>query len=949
MPTITIDGSKYQIDGDQNLLTACLSLGLNVPYFCWHPAMGSVGACRQCAVIEYKDSGDQHGRLIMSCMTPVKNGGIYSVNSETAKDFRGSVIEDLMTNHPHDCPVCEEGGECHLQDMTEMSGHTMRRYQGTKRTYRNQYLGPFINHEMNRCITCYRCIRFYHDYAGGEDLQALGRNHQVFFGRNQEGMLENGFSGNLVEVCPTGVFTDKTFSQHFVRKWDLQTAPSVCEHCAVGCNTAPGARESGSQQNPLLRRVVNFYHHDINGYFLCDRGRFGYEYVNSKSRIDKVLSAREDAVISSTADEDERLHKDIPPKEAVLALADKLAQAQRGNHRLIGIGSPRASLENNFALQQFVGCENFFSGINKRDTQLLQLINTIQCDKRIHSPTTPEIEDADLVLILGEDIYNTAPRISLAVRQAARNRQKQQAESLRIPLWQDASVRQLEGESSPIIFIGAELNQLSDVTSKTLFVRPEKTALIGEAIANYVSSAEDNKNRLDPDSSQQAEHIAQLLATAKNPVIISGTGSKDIHLIHSAAEIAISLSEKKETAISLYLCCGEANSLGVTQFFSGECGYLEKLITELREDKGENDKTLIILENNLFRRLSSEDLHVLFASVEHIILLDTLLNETAKHADLIFPVSATAESQGTFVNNTGLAQRFYTVYEGTGFIQESWRWLSDAAVYCKERTETIEAISNWSHCPDVTEALAESVPSLSVIKQLGPDENFRIEGLKVARQSARYSGRTAIHAEEHVSEAPPPQDPDAPMSFSMEGIHNPNRTSLQANIWSPGWNSNQSIFKFQQEVGGERRGGASGMTIQRKETPLSRRPSAPNITDPAKSASPGLQTLPIYRMFGSEELSNQSMTLSTVIDNPFFTLNEVDAKRADLDHGDFVALDATCGIFHGRAFISGTQPAGSIGVPFGLPGLEGLAAELPGWANLLQVEKNATTEQESQS
>ena len=163
MVTITIDGTAYQAQEGQNLLQACLSLGLNLPYFCWHPALGSVGACRQCALLQYQDADDQRGRLVMGCMTPVADGQILSINGAAAVNFRAGVIEALMTNHPHDCPVCEEGGECHLQDMTVMSGHHTRRYSGLKRTFTNQQLGPFISHEMNRCITCYRCVRYYHD------------------------------------------------------------------------------------------------------------------------------------------------------------------------------------------------------------------------------------------------------------------------------------------------------------------------------------------------------------------------------------------------------------------------------------------------------------------------------------------------------------------------------------------------------------------------------------------------------------------------------------------------------------------------------------------------------------------------------------------------------------------------------------------------------------------
>ena len=118
MATIHVDGKEYEVNGADNLLEACLSLGLDIPYFCWHPALGSVGACRQCAVKQYQNAEDTRGRLVMSCMTPASDGTFISIDDEEAKQFRESVVEWLMTNHPHDCPVCEEGGNCHLQDMT---------------------------------------------------------------------------------------------------------------------------------------------------------------------------------------------------------------------------------------------------------------------------------------------------------------------------------------------------------------------------------------------------------------------------------------------------------------------------------------------------------------------------------------------------------------------------------------------------------------------------------------------------------------------------------------------------------------------------------------------------------------------------------------------------------------------------------------------------------------
>lgn len=178
-----------------------------------------------------------------------------------------------------------------------MTGHSFRRYRFTKRTHRNQDLGPFISHEMNRCIACYRCVRYYKDYADGTDLGVYGAHDNVYFGRPEDGTLESEFSGNLVEVCPTGVFTDKTHSERYNRKWDMQFAPSICQQCSIGCNISPGERYGE------LRRIENRYNGTVNRYFLCDRGRFGYGYVNLKDRPRQPVQRRGDDLIALNAEQ----------------------------------------------------------------------------------------------------------------------------------------------------------------------------------------------------------------------------------------------------------------------------------------------------------------------------------------------------------------------------------------------------------------------------------------------------------------------------------------------------------------------------------------------------------------------------------------------------------------------------------------------------------------------
>ncbi|MDO9307593.1 MAG: 2Fe-2S iron-sulfur cluster-binding protein, partial [Deltaproteobacteria bacterium] len=323
MPRLVIDNIELEVPDGTNVLEAARSIGIVIPHFCWHPALGRAGACRVCAV-KLLD-GPVKG-LQMSCMLPVQDGMVVSTSDEEALAMRRAVIEWLMINHPHDCPVCDEGGECQLQDYTIAGGHGIRRYDGKKRTHVNQQLGPLIEHEMNRCIQCYRCARFYQEYAGGSDFGVMGRSGSVYFGRQRDGRLESLFSGNLVDICPTGVFTDKT-ARFRARYWDYDMAPSLCPHCSLGCNTVPMARYRE------LLKVTARRNDDVNGWFICDRGRFSNAAVNDPERPRQAL------VDGRAVDMDAAL-------DAALERLNEFI-AQHGSGALAIIGSPRMSLEGN--------------------------------------------------------------------------------------------------------------------------------------------------------------------------------------------------------------------------------------------------------------------------------------------------------------------------------------------------------------------------------------------------------------------------------------------------------------------------------------------------------------------------------------------------------------------------------------------------------------------------
>ncbi|MDQ6733489.1 MAG: NADH-quinone oxidoreductase subunit NuoG, partial [Nitrospirota bacterium] len=559
MATVHVDGTSYQMNAEENLLHGCLSAGLNLPYFCWHPALGSVGACRQCAVKQFKDEQDQEGKIVMACMTPAADGTRIAIQHPEAAAFRAAIIEGLMLHHPHDCPVCDEGGECHLQDMTVMTGHDYRRYAFDKRTFRNQNLGPLVNHEMNRCIQCYRCVRYYRDYAGGQDLNAFALRNTVFFGRHADGVLENEFSGNLVEICPTGVFTDKTLKRHYTRKWDQQFAPSICVHCGLGCNIDVG------EHSGTVRRIANRYNHDVNGYFLCDRGRFGYEFVNSEYRIREPLLKGQ--VVSTDA--------------ASRQLRDLLTVGKP-----IGIGSPRASLESNFALRTLVGADRFYSGLADREAQLIALAIDILRRNTMRTPTLREVEASDAVLILGEDVTNVAPRMGLALRQSVRQQPIEIAKKLKIPLWMDHGVRDaIQDRKGPLYLASPYATRLDDIATSTFHAAPDEIARLGFAVAHA----------LDPQAPSHgdfplADEIARALKHAKNPLVIAGPSCNSEAIIQAAANVAMAVEAQ------LSFTAPECNTVGAMLMGANP------LSAAFQAVKDGNADTLIILENDLYRR-----------------------------------------------------------------------------------------------------------------------------------------------------------------------------------------------------------------------------------------------------------------------------------------------------------------------------------------------------------
>jgi NADH-quinone oxidoreductase subunit G len=897
--SIYVDGRRLKVDASENLLQACLSAGLDLPYFCWHPALGSVGACRQCAVKQFKDEHDRRGKIVMACMTAVKDGLRVSVDDAEAKAFRSGVIEWMMTNHPHDCPVCDEGGECHLQDMTVMIGHTYRRFSYPKRTFRNQDLGPFLNHEMNRCITCYRCVRFYREYAGGRDLDAFASKNHVYFGRAEDGTLESLFSGNLVEVCPTGVFTDKTLKTHYTRKWDLQTTPSVCVHCAVGCNTLVGERYGS------VRRILNRYNRRVNGYFLCDRGRFGYEFVNSERRIERPL-VRDGGTLVPTG------------RESALGRVRELLASASG---VVAIGSPRASIESNYALRALVGPENWSGGSSAKEQSLLERVREILTQGPTATPTLDEIEAADAVLVLGEDVSHTAPRIALALRQAARSADYRLADELEIPRWQDHSVRDLGRQAvTPFFVVGPHASMLDDVASLSHRAAVEETVRLGYAIAHHLSSDAVAVPALAEETHGLAAKIASAFREARRPLVVSGTGAASVELLEAAANVAWATSRNNpDTRLSL--CLPECNSLGIALMGGAAVGGAFTAVEEGRAD------TLLVVENDLFRRAPGERVRAVLEHAAHVIVVDHLFHDTCAEAEVVLPAATFAEGAGSLVNAEGRVQRFFRACPEAGEARDSWRWLNALEEGGDADGPVLDRL---------IEGCAAEFPPLAGMRDAAADAQARWLGQKIPRQSHRYSGRTAMHAPVDMHEPAPRQDPDAPLAFSMEGYSGMPPGSLLPRYWAPSWNSVQALNRFRQEVGGELVGGDPGVRLLEPVAEAQTR-FYRNVPSAFQRGKGRWRLIAVYPAFGTDELGVASPSIAERIEPAHVHLHPEDALGLEAEEGTEVEITAGDWGCRLPVRISDGLVPGVAGIPIGLPDMGYLP--LPVEARINKVEQ----------
>jgi NADH-quinone oxidoreductase subunit G len=658
MPRVIIDKRPIEVPEGTKVITAAEQLGIMIPRFCFHPALGAVGACRVCAVkfIEGPVKGIQ-----MSCMIDAHDGMVVATDDPEAMDFRRHVIEWLMISHPHDCPVCDEGGHCLLQDMTVAGGHGRRRYPGPKRTHVDQYLGPLVQHEMNRCIQCYRCSRFYQEYAGYRDLGVMSIASRVYFGRYQAGILASPFSGNLADICPTGVYTDKP-SRYMGRRWDYERTPGICIGCSLGCNTVVSAR-----YRRVVRQEARFAER-INGHFICDRGRHAYVYADSEDRPRQARLDQRPAAMD----------------EALQTAAERVAaQTRRHGPDCVALwGSPRASLETMAAMLRLSTESDWPLPLFFDDA--LQAAAVRQAAV-LGSRLLAEVEAADFILVLGADPLNEAPMLALAMRQAVRKG------AAAVCLDPRPLVLPCPFEHHPM--------RIADL-EKT--VTQLERAMAAEAGEQGTGVAD----------------LAQRLRSARRPLIVYSAEWLSPAAIEQIGRLAQRLISGGADG-GLFALLPGANALGAALIGDPDRA-AETLLDDIERGRV---TTLLLVENDPFSHFPDRGrLAAALKRVALIIALDYLSTPTVDQAHIFLPTTTIYESGGTWLNQAACAQwaapahrgglplaqtnagrhppRQYDLGVPGGDPAPAWQLLNALLPGASERLER-EAVLNWlgAHTP----------------------------------------------------------------------------------------------------------------------------------------------------------------------------------------------------------------------------------------------------------
>ena len=394
MVNIEIDGIPLTVDSTKMIIQAADEAGIDIPRFCYHKKLSIAANCRMCLI-----EVEQSRKALPACATPVAEGMKIFTHSKVAVDAQRGVMEFLLINHPLDCPICDQGGECELQDMSMGYGSGVGRFSESKRVVKDKDIGPLINTDMTRCIHCTRCVRFGQEIAGIAELGATGRGEHMEIGTYIEHSLTSEMSGNIIDLCPVGALTSKPF-RYLARAWELTAHPSIAPHDAVGSNI-----EFHTRRNEVLR-VVPRDNDSINETWISDRDRFSYLGLNHEQRATEPMIKQKGE------------WKTVDWQTALQAAVDGLnaIKTRHGAEQIAGLVSPTATLEESYLFQRLLhglGTDNIDHRLRQQD------FSDQETDYSHDDWCLANIEQNDEIVLIGCNIRAEQPIIAHRMRQAA--------------------------------------------------------------------------------------------------------------------------------------------------------------------------------------------------------------------------------------------------------------------------------------------------------------------------------------------------------------------------------------------------------------------------------------------------------------------------------------------------------------------------------------------------
>lgn len=397
-----IDGNKIEVAEGSMIIEAADNAGVYIPRFCYHKKLTIAANCRMCLVEVEKTK-----KPLPACATPVTNGMRVFTKSALAVDAQRSVMEFLLINHPLDCPICDQGGECELQDLSMGYGRPVSRYDEGKRSIYDENLGPLISTDMTRCIQCTRCVRFGSEIAGMPELGAVDRGEDMYISTYVHHTMKSELSGNIIDLCPVGALTSKPF-RFTARAWELKQSPSISPHDCLGSNIYVHTRGFEYTDYRQVMRVVPRDNEDINENWLSDRDRFGYEGIHSDERLLKPQIKRDSRWI------------EVDWATALTFTSERL-QAIKNKHgaqQIGAIASPNSSTEEFYLLQKMLrsfGCYNLDHRVHQTDFRQQDVFPVYpSLDVQL-----ADIEQMDVIVLIGANTRHELPLLNHRLRKAA--------------------------------------------------------------------------------------------------------------------------------------------------------------------------------------------------------------------------------------------------------------------------------------------------------------------------------------------------------------------------------------------------------------------------------------------------------------------------------------------------------------------------------------------------